>query len=136
MSAHYGVALIPASNKNAMNVLYAVWKGEDASQSENLSQPANATGNASDPITHWFGGRLYDDADLAVIQNMGANVPASGWPVVGVSDSVSESDAEAAAAALVLNVTTQDSYTTEQAQITLNALLTAKGLQRVNLGAD
>jgi hypothetical protein len=132
MPAHYGIALIPTANKNAMNVVYALWKGEDPTQSENLSQPANVTGNENDPFTFWYGGRQYDDADLAVIQNLASNMPTASWPVTGVSGSVQLADALAAVAALVVQMTTQDTYTTEQAQTTLSALLTAKGLQRVN----
>ena len=131
MTAHYGVALIDDANKNAMNVVYALWKGEDPTLSENLSQAANATGNENDPVTHWFGGREYTLADLAIIQNLPANMPSASWPVTGVSGSVSLSAAQDAATALKMTVTSQDAFTTQQAQETLAAALTAKNLNRV-----
>lgn len=131
MSAHYGVSVIPTEHKNAINVAVALWQGENPALSENLSQPANATGSPDDPVTHWFGGRPYSDAELAVIQAFADNLPSANWPVQGVSGPVSLVEAQAAAAAMVINVTTQDEYTTQQAQVTFAAVMTALGLKRV-----
>jgi hypothetical protein len=130
MPAHYGVALIPDAHKNAMNVVYALWKNENPAASENLSQPANVSGDINDPATYWFGGRLYSDADLVVIQDMPNNMPSASWPVAGVSGNVSLVQAQAAAAALIVNVTTQDTYTTPQAAATLAAALGGLGLKK------
>lgn len=131
MASHYGVHIIDDAHKNAMNVVYALWKGEDPTQSENFSQPVNASGLQSDAVTYWLGGRQYSDADLAIIQAMVTNIPTAIWPVQGVSGPVTLLQATAAATALVVNVTTQDTYTTAQAQTTLAAVLTALGMKRV-----
>lgn len=131
MTAHYGVAVVPTAHKNALNAIYAVWKNEDPTSSENLSQPSNQNGSTTDPITHWFGGRLYSDADLVVIQSFAANLPAASWPIMGVSGSVTQAQALAAAAAMIVHVTTQEVYTSQQAQATLSAVMQALGLQRV-----
>lgn len=131
MAAHYGIAIIPDAHKNALNAVYAVWQNEDPTLSENLSQPLNATGDINDPVTHWMGGRLYNDADLAVIQALATHMPTVSWPVVGVSGNVSEAQANAAAAALYTMVGTATTYSTPLAQQTLEAALGALGLRRV-----
>lgn len=131
MPAHYGVALVPDAHKNALNVVVALIQNEDTTQSENVSQPANASSGENDLFTHWYGGRQYSDADLVVFQALGSNIPSASWPVTGVSGSVSLAQAQAAAAAMVLTVTTQASFTSQQAQNTLTAALTAQGLQRI-----
>lgn len=132
MTSHYGVHLIPNAHKNAMNVVYALWQGEDAAASENFSQPANADGLPSTPVAYWLGGKPYSDAELLVIQNMTNNIPSASWPVQGVSGSVTLAQAQAAAAAMIVSVTTQESYSTQQAQATLASVLTSLGMKRVN----
>lgn len=130
MASHYGIALIPSAYKNAINVAYALWKGEDPTISENLSQPANVSGDINDPATYWFGGRLYSDAELPIIQGFAANIPSAFWPVQGVSGLASLADAQAAATAMIITITTRDTYNTTQAQETLAAALGALGLKR------
>lgn len=132
MSAHYGVHLIDDAHKNALNVVIALIQSEDTTQSENASQPANASSSPNDPFTYWYGGRLYSDAELVVFQDLPNHMPSASWPVTGVDGSVSQVQALAAAAALILTVTTKDTYTTPQAQETLTAALTAQGLKRIN----
>lgn len=133
MTSHYGVAVIPDAHKNAVNVILALIADppENPALSENVSQPLNATGSPNDPVTHWMGGRPYSAAQLEVYQALPDNIPAASWPVTGVTGAASEADAVAAAAAMTLHVTTQETYTTQQAQQTLAAVLTAMGLKRV-----
>jgi hypothetical protein len=131
MSSHYGVAVCPDANKNALNVVLALLAGEDPTQSENVSQPLNPTGLITDPVTHWMGGRPYTLEQLAIYQDIPNNMPAASWPVTGVSGAVTLADAQAAAAAMILHVTTQDAFTTQQAQDTLNAVMLTLGVQRV-----
>lgn len=131
MQAHYGIAVIPDAHKNAINVVLALWFGDDPALAKNISQPLNASSLATDPVTHWLGGRPYDDAQLAVLQNLPANLPAAEWPVMGVDGSVSEQDAIDAATALFVMVGTAEEYTAGLAQQTLASALGALGLQRV-----
>lgn len=136
MPAHYGVMLVPDTHKNALNVVLAlvVDPPENAAQSENCSQPANATGGPDDDFTHWYGGRQYTAEQLAIYQDLANNVPAAEWPITGVSGIVTAEAAGLACAAAIMTVTTQDDFTTEQAQATLTAALTAQGLLRINWG--
>lgn len=129
MTSHYGISIIPDAQKNAMNVVLALRANEDPTQSENISQPASATG--SDPATHWFGGRQYSDAELLVLQDPGNHIPDADWPVAGVSGDVSLADAQAACAALYTMVHSAESFTTGLAAQTLSSALGALGLQRV-----
>lgn len=131
MPAHYGIAMIPDAHKNALNVAYALWMDEDPTQSENLSQPANASGSPEDPVERWFGGRLYSEGELAVIQHFASHIPAADWPVMGVSGLVTEQQAIDAATALYLMVGTADTYTTPLAAQTLESALGALGMKRV-----
>jgi len=132
MPAHHGVHLIGDAHKNALNAVIALIQNEDMTQSENVSQPANASGGQNDVFTHWYGGRPYNDADLAVFQDLPNHIPAASWPVQGVSGSVTLAQAQAAAAALILTVKTQVNFTTDQARQTLAAALEAQGLQTIN----
>lgn len=134
MSISYGVHLIPDANKNAANVLYALIKGEDTAVSENISQPANPSGAEGDPWTYWFGGKFYTAAELAIFQNLPANIPAATWPVQGMSGAVTLADVEAAAAAFILTVTTRASFDSQQSTDTLAAALGAINLKRVIFG--
>ncbi|MGY3361680.1 hypothetical protein ACVWZK_008343 [Bradyrhizobium sp. GM0.4] len=54
MTAHYGVTLISAANKNAINVVLALWVGDNPAVSQNVSQPANQSGDIGDAATYWF----------------------------------------------------------------------------------
>ncbi|MCK1507983.1 hypothetical protein [Bradyrhizobium sp. 18] len=130
MTAHYGVTLISAANKNTINVVLALWVGDNPAVSQNVSQPANQSGDIGDAATYSFGGRPYDGGELSVIQSLPGNMPVATWPVQGVAGPVSEAEAIAAAAALIVTMTTRDSYTTQQAQETLAASLSALGLRR------
>lgn len=130
MPAHYGIAIVADEHKNALNVVLALWQGEDPTLSENLGQPLNASGLANDPPTHWMGGRPYGAAELEIIQNLPANLPAVSWPVQGVGGAVDEAAAIAAAAALSLMVGTADSYGAALVQQTLASALGAQGLKR------
>lgn len=123
MSAHYCPHPSPV-HKNA-------WKRENPASSENLSQPANASGspNDSSPIGLTASSIATQNSWSSKIPP--ANMPAAAWPVQGVSGPVSLAEAQAAAAALILTVKTRDSYTTQQAQDTLAAAL---GLRRINFG--
>lgn len=136
MADHYGIALVPDAHKNALNAVLALIASppEDPTQSENVSQASNASGLSTDPFTYWYGGRQYSDADLAVMQDIGNHLPSPGWPINGVSGSVSLVQAQAAAAALILTVTTQASFTSQQAADTLGAALGARGLKEIDWG--
>ena len=133
MASHYGVAVIPDAQKNAVNIILALIADppENPALSENVSQPLSASGSPNDPVTHWMGGRPYTAEQLVVYQALPANLPDAAWPVMGVSGPVTEADALAAASAMVLHVTTQETYTTQQAQQTLDAVLSAMSLKRV-----
>jgi hypothetical protein len=131
MAAHYGIAVIPDAHKNAINVVIALWQGEDPTESENISRPLNASSSADDPVTHWVGGRPYQEEELPIIQNLAANLPAASWPVQGVSGPVSEEDATAAATALYLMIGTAETYTSQLAQQTLASALGALDLRQV-----
>jgi hypothetical protein len=135
MLYHYGVCIIPDAHKNAINVVFALRQDENPAESENIGQPLNASGSSEDPVTYWCGGQLYQTADLPLIQNLAANmpVPSSGWPVAGMSGSVTEQEALDAAAALQVTMRTAElpNFTSQLAQETLAAALIALGLQRV-----
>jgi len=130
MPAHYGIAIVAAAHKNALNVLLALWQGEDPTLSENLGQPLNASGLPNDPPTHWMGGRPYSAAELEIIQNLPANLPAASWPVQGVGGPVAEAEVIVAAAALSLMIGTAESYGAALVQQTLASALGALGLKR------
>ncbi|MCK1578165.1 hypothetical protein IVB03_00875 [Bradyrhizobium sp. 168] len=130
MTAHYGVTHISAANKNAINVVLALWIGDNPAVSQNVSEPANQSGDIGDAATYWFSGRPYDGGELSVFQSLPGNMPVAIWPVQGVAGPVSEAEAIAAAAALIVTMTTRDSYTMQEAQETLAASLSALGLRR------
>ena len=132
MPAHYGIALIPDAHKNALNAVLALYYNGDPATVDGVTQPANATGYQNDAFTHWYGGKTYGDTELSFFQNLADHIPAASWPIAGASGSVSLADAQAAAAAMILTVTTQASFTTEQAQQTLAAALGAQSLQKIN----
>lgn len=127
MASDYGVILVPDANKRAANVVLALMASEDPAVSENCSQPANATGSPDAPVTHWFGGRPYTLELAEAYKNISASALGVKWPVAGVS----AADAKAACAAMRFTVTTEDAYTTQQAQRTLVAALDAQKLMRV-----
>jgi hypothetical protein len=133
MSQHYGVHVIPIEHKNAINVVVALWFGDDPASAEELGQPLNASGSSGDPITHVMGGWPYIDneAGLAQMQNLANNLPAATWPVQGIEGSVTEAEAVAAATALYLMVGTAETYTSPLAAQTLASALGALGLKRV-----
>lgn len=131
MPVHYGIAVIPDAHKNAINVILALWQGENPAASANISQPLNASSSPYDPVTHWVGGRLYSDAELLVIQNLPENIPAASWPVTGIDGSVTEQQAIDAATALYLLVGTAETYSSTLAQQTLASALGALGLKRL-----
>lgn len=130
MPSHYGVAVIPDAHKDAINVIIALMQSENPALSENVSQPANASGDLNDPATHWFGGRPYTPEMLAIYQDLANNIPDAAWPVASVNGSVTLQQAQDAAAALVLHVTTQETYSSQQAQQTLDAVLGSLSIQR------
>lgn len=130
---HYAVSVIPAEHKQAMNRLVAMIEGEDVLLSENITQQASAGGEA--PPTHWFGGRFVDQAWLDVYQNLGDDLPSpeGGWPLVADGAvALSAGDAEAAVAALYVNVSTGEDIA-QLPQQNLASVLAALGLQRVVL---
>jgi hypothetical protein len=140
MTAHYVISVIPDAQKQSVNRLIAMIEGEDILLSENISQPASSTG--ATPVTHWFGGRGASSAWLQTYQNLTTSLPApvGGWPLI-VSGNVvlTEAQAQAAAGALFLNVTTDptvDYFTPTQAQQNFEAVCASLGIQRVTSGLD
>lgn len=132
----YAVSVIPAAHKTAVNRLIAMIEGEDLELSENLSRPANADGSYTDPedvspdATHWYGGRYVDAQWLLVYQNLNTLLPAPecGWPLMqGETVVLTEADAAAAAAALVIQVTTGPADP-QMPQQTLAAACSALGI--------
>lgn len=130
MAQHYGIAISDDANKNAVNVVLALWFGDDPASAENVSVPLNVSGDPGDPVTSWMGGRLYTDGELAILQDLANNmpVPSGGWPVTGVGGAVSEVEAIAGATALYRLVGTAETYTTQLAAQTREAALGALGL--------
>ncbi len=135
MTARYGVMLVPDAHKNALNVVLALHYAGDPATVDGVTQPANATGNRTDAFTHWYGGRTYNDTELGIFQNLASSIPAASWPMTGAGGDVALADAQAAAAAMIMTVTTQEDFTTEQAQQTLAAALDAQGLKTINWDA-
>jgi hypothetical protein len=132
----YAVSVIPAAHKQAINRLVAMIEGEDLTLSENLSRPANADGSYTDPddlaadATHWYGGRYVDAQWLMIYQNLNTVLPApdGGWPLMlGDEVMLTEADAVAAAAALVIQVTTGP-FSWQMPQQTITAVCTALGI--------
>jgi len=129
MAAHYGIALIPHAHVNALNVVYALWKGEDPAESMNLSRMANASGDPNQAPTHWLGGSHYTEQDLPVIQNLAGSMPAAAWPVQAFEGPVSQLEAEAAAAELLVFMGTAPTYSSALAQQTLATAMGALDLK-------
>lgn len=132
----YAVSVIPTTHKQAINRLIAMIEGEDVALSENISRPANADGSYTDPLdvgpdaTHWYGGRYVDAQWLMIYQSLNTLLPtpAGGWPLmVGEEEVLSEAEAIAAAAALVVQVTTGPSDP-QMPQVTLGAACAALGI--------
>jgi len=133
MSAHYGVELIPDAHKDAINVVFGLVLGFNPSTMECFGQPCNATGSQNDTFTHWYGGQEYSTAEISKLQSLEANIPGGvTWPVQGANGPITLVQAQAGIAAMILTVTTRDTYTSQQAQDTLNAALTAQSLKRIN----
>jgi hypothetical protein len=134
MAAHYGLLLVPDRHRNAFNVVMALHYNADPTTVNAVTQPANTTGqpDPNDQYPFWYGGRTYTDSELSFFQDLGNNIPSVGWPIQGNGGSVTLADAQAAAAATALTVTTQASFTTGQAQQTLAAALGVQGLQKIN----
>lgn len=129
--SHYGVMVVPDARVVPLNRLIAMIEGEDILESQNLSRPCNPGGNPNNDVTHWLGGRSFTDEKLVEYQGLSANLPepAGGWPlVVGGTEALTEADAQAAASAMVLTVTTADDTISHLAQVTLAAVQSALGI--------
>lgn len=132
----YAVSVIPSAHKQAINRLVAMIEGENVLLSENITRPANADGSYTDPddvgpdATHWYGGRYVDAQWLMIYQNLNTVLPApeGGWPLMAGEDvALTEADATAAAAALVIQVTTGPADP-QMPQVTLSAVCNALGI--------
>lgn len=153
-TVHYAISVIPDAHKVALNRLMAWVQEEDILASQNLSQPANGIReppadpqNPSDPedpnrATHWFGGRLVDEAWLALYQTRETPLPtpAGGWPLrvdetgepvtEGGTIVLTQQEATDALDALVIQVTTGE-WWAQMPSVTLAAALGALDLHKI-----
>jgi hypothetical protein len=129
--ANYVITVVPEAHKNAANVVFALRQGENPALSENIGQPLNTSGSPEDLVTHWMGGRPYDDEELAIVQDLASNMPSASWPISGVSGSVTEQNALDAVAALYFEVGVGEAINSTLIQATLAKALSTLGLQRV-----
>lgn len=123
--ASYAILVIPDEHKAAMNRTLNVLFADSG---DNLSQPLSADGQ--EPASHWFGGWPVSAEQANRLQTLAADLPEpdEGWPYEGVS----EEAAEAAAAAIYININTGEDAEAlpEQNRTTVFAAL---GLQRVEI---
>lgn len=127
MRKAYSVYVIPAEHKAAINVAMALVNGDDPFASQACSVPANASGDWSDPHTHFYGGMPSTEEWESVISNLAADMVEGEWPY----GDVSEADAIAAAGALHLQITVTQDGSEPSPSVTLSNALAALGLQKV-----
>lgn len=125
--SHYAVYVIPDANKDPANKLFALLNG-DPPDAQNLGQGYSADGSA--PATHWLGGRPVDETWLGTFQGLATSlpVPDGGWPSEDYD--LTEADAQAAAAALYLNVNTGEDAESLPAQ-NIATVCAALGIQKI-----
>lgn len=139
--ASCAIGIVPVAYADAMNKLLAmVAVPQESPASQNLSRWCNSDGvpNYSDPngfdgATHFLGAwaSLTDERAqfyLGLRDNLPA--PSGGWPWVYNGQTVlTEADAQAAANAWVINVTSQAEWSPAMIQANKNAIMSSMGLQ-------
>lgn len=126
----YTIYIIPDEHAAAARVALALINGDDPAWSNSFSVPANDSGSASDPATHWFGGAYSTEEWESLVSNMATNPPVASWPVTGLAGAqMSEADVIAAAAAMQTNTGTTQDGTLPDPLVVKNAGLAAWGLK-------
>lgn len=137
----YCIFVSPAEHRAANNLLMALVNGDDPDLSNSFSRGANADGSYNDPddlyelATHFFGGMPVSEAWEITVANLASSLPTppGGWPWNGIT----QQDAEAAAAAIYLQVTITQDGSAPNPIATMNNAMANLGLTPiVEVGED
>jgi hypothetical protein len=119
---HYAILLSPMQHRNAINrVLNLLWNDEG----DNLGRYASPNGAL--PATHTLGGIGLSTSGVAAVHGLATTLPTppGGWPYAGVT----EQEAQAAVAALYINVNSGSEDYAILAAENMATVMAAKGLQ-------